>query len=824
MAGVLNKIPIRKALREKGKSVCIISAVFFTTVLFVTVFSTMFFVMDAGEEMMREASPILSDAWLITTEEQYERICQNPLVSEAGRGIRIGSMPEQSGVGEILLFDFDEKMAQWLRYAPTEGRMPETDNEIVVSDQYLRERGLTYEADMPIEFTYVVADEEHTDIFIIVGIYDRARQPYHAVLASDDFYWDVCEQLEERGIRPKDSDNGIYQIAGIMFAPRGNVRRLASELIAEEGLDLEEGQIFLNDVSLISSVSAGTWAAIICLLVFVMATGYLFISNIFHLSTSGDARFYGKLATNGVTKKEIKKLIGRQNNILFLVAAIPALLAGYVFAAAILPGILNALTTIQIKRSGNPIIFVLSLMFSYTTMKVSERKPVKLAKNSSPIEMKRHMGKLKQVQKADNMDCLNKFVTRNFKSDKKKVIKVCASVVFSILLANAFYAAAAGFDEKEYVEENLGEDFIIAKKSMLTSPTVNSIFYERTTEEEIAEYRKLPGIKEEGGAVLSFVGLSPSQEIWDSFIRIMGENPYDTPGIMWTHAYGLDDIMVEKLKPIDGEIDPELFYTGNYVLLDPVMSDANVDNVACYKPGDEVTIPFRSGETGTYTVMAIVESLPYSLRFAGGGRFEASQLYLPMDEWQAKEKRNDYYKYTFDVEEEYHDLWEDTLESRLGGKVSALGYQSARTESRKAKGYITALKLAGFVLSVIMLSMGILNFINCMVGSIYSRRKEFAILQSMGMEEKEIKISLAKEGMLYMAGGLVPRALLSIPGVCIFLEKALMIPFIKYRFYPSIYLLLAVLGGFSAILVPWISYRAMDRREDFLTRIRACRE
>ena len=820
MANVLNKIPIRKALREKGKSICIILAVFFTTVLFVTFFSTMFFVLDAGEEMMRATSPILSDAWLITTEEEYDRICQYPLVSEAGRGIRIGSMPEPSGVGDLLLFDFDEKMAQWMRYYPTEGHMPEKGNEIVVSDQYLRDRNLTYEADMPIELSYFIADEEYKDTFTIVGIYDReALQPYHAVLTSDDFYRDVCKRLERLGIRPEDA---TYQITGVMFASRGNVRRLASRLIMEEELNLEEGQIFLNDVSLLGSVGTGAKAAIICLLVFIMVIGYLFISNIFHISISRDARFYGKLATNGVTKNEIKKLISRQNNILFLVSAIPALLVGYAFAATILPGILNAYTTIQVKRSGNLLIFVLPLAFSYATVKISERKPIKLAKNSAPIEMKRDMGKLRQVKTADNKDCLNKFVARHFKSDKKKVIKVCISVAFSILLANAFYATATGFDEKAYVEGNLDEDFIIAKNSILANPNVNTISYERTSEEEIKEYKNLPGIKEEGGAVISQVCLSPSEEVWDAFIRIMGENPYDTPDAMYADAYGLDDIMVEKLKPIVGEVDLELFHTGNYVLLDPIMGDDNVDNVACYRPGDEVTIPFRSGEVGTYTVMAIVESLPGSLSFPG--RWYASDMYLPMEEWQAKEKQSDYYIYVFDVEKEYHDLWEDTLDSRLGGKDSALAYRSARTEAEKAKGYITALKMAGFVLSVIMLSMGILNFINCTVGNVYSRRKEFAILQSMGMEEQEIKKSLEKEGMLYMAGGLVPGVLISVPGVYVLLEKVLMLPFIEYHFYPAIYLLFAMLGGISAVLVPRISYRVMDKKEDFLTRIRACRE
>lgn len=818
MVGTLKKIPIRKAIREKGKSICVILAVFFTTVLFVTVFATLFFVVDAAEEMMRAASPMLADAALVTTGEEYERVCKSKRVEAAAKGIRFGETMEPSGVGEILLFDFEDKMAQWMKYYPAEGRMPERGHEIVVSDQYLKDRGLTYKADEQIELTYYAEDKEYTDTFTIVGKYDMSGQPLHVILTSDDFYGEVCAKLEQCGIKPEEA---TYQMTGVIFAFRGNVRRQASMLVVEEGLDIEEGELFYNGVSLPGGMGIGTWAAIAGLLFFVMMIGYLFISNIFQISISGDARFYGKLSTNGVTESEIKKIVRQQSNILFLIAVIHALFVGYAFSAAILPGVLSAYITIQVKRSGNVMIFVCALVFSYATVKVSERKSVRLAKNASPIEMKRYMGKFGQVRTADNKDCLRKFVVRNFKSDKAKVLKVCISVALSILLANAFYAVAAGFDEEEYVQNDLDADFIIAKEPIFTSPNVNSVSYLRTTEEEIAEYRELPGIKAEGGAAMSHICIHVSEQVWDNFVSIAGAEYYDTPGEMWTAAYGVNDMMIGKLKPIKGEIDPELFHTGNYVLLDPVMGDNNVENAACYEPGDQVTIPFASGEEGTYTVMAVVEELPASLAFPG--RYWGSQLYLPMKEWQAKEKRYDYYLYAFDVEEKFHEIWDDVLENSIKGKDSRLAYRSAKTSGAEAKGYVRGLKLAGIVLSMILLSMGILNFINCMVGSVYSRRKEFAILQSMGMEEQEIRKNLAKEGMLYMAGGFVPGVLLAVPGVWVLIEKLLLEPYIKYHFYPGIYLAFAVLGCAAAVLVPWAAYKAMDRKEDLLCRIRACR-
>lgn len=820
MVSILKKIPIRKAVREKGKSLCVAAAVFFTTVLFVMVFSTLFFVMDAAAEMMKASSPMLSDAVLNVTEEEYERICANPRVAETSTGIIVARMRESSGAGLVTLYDAEEQMARWMRYYPVEGRMPGQGNEIVVSDQYLRERGLTYREDLSIDLTFTYLDEkEHTETFTVVGVYKRALQPYHAVLVSDDFYGKACAYWEQCGLDPREEAD---QQAGVMFSSRGSVRRLASMMVMEAKIDLEEGEIYINDISLLSSLDFSTWAALLALVLLVMWLGYLFISNIFHLSVTGDARFFGKLSTNGITRKEIKKLIRRQNNILFLAVVIPALLVGYLFSAAVLPGILSAFMTIQARGSGNGWIFVLAFAFSYLTVRVSERKPMKLAKNASPVEMKRYIGGFRRVKTADDRDCLKKFVVRHFQSDKIKVLKVCVSIAVSILLANVFYAVTAGFDVELYVEGDLDADYILAKESVFTNPSLNPASYERIVREEIAGCRGLPGVEAAGGASRSHICLLPTQEEWDAFEEIWGEGAYSDPGKMWTGAYGLDAMLLQKLQPVRGTIDLDQFQTGKYILLDPILSDDNTENVACYQPGDEVTIPFASGEVGTYTVMAIVEELPESMRFPG--RYYASNVYLPMPEWQDKEHRDDYYLYAFDVEEAFHGEWDEAIEKITGDQSSGLACRSAKSLAEQAGRYINGLKLAGFVLSAILLAMGVLNFINCMVESVYSRSRELAILESMGIGQREIEKNLAKEGMLYMAGGFVPGCLLAVFGVYAMINMVLQESYIAYHFYPHIYLLFAVLGSAVAVLVPLAAYRQMDRKEKFLYRIRSCRE
>jgi putative ABC transport system permease protein len=60
----------------------------------------------------------------------------------------------------------------------------------------------------------------------------------------------------------------------------------------------------------------------------------------------------------------------------------------------------------------------------------------------------------------------------------------------------------------------------------------------------------------------------------------------------------------------------------------------------------------------------------------------------------------------------------------------------------------------GGLLSAIIALIGILNFVNAMLTGMIARRKEFAMMQSIGMTGKQLRKMLCIEG-LYYAGGTV---------------------------------------------------------------------
>ena len=59
------------------------------------------------------------------------------------------------------------------------------------------------------------------------------------------------------------------------------------------------------------------------------------------------------------------------------------------------------------------------------------------------------------------------------------------------------------------------------------------------------------------------------------------------------------------------------------------------------------------------------------------------------------------------------------------------------------------IKLVGGTLSGILALIGILNFVNAVVTSIISRKREFAMMSAVGMTGKQLKTMLTWEGIHY---------------------------------------------------------------------------
>ncbi len=112
--------------------------------------------------------------------------------------------------------------------------------------------------------------------------------------------------------------------------------------------------------------------------------------------------------------------------------------------------------------------------------------------------------------------------------------------------------------------------------------------------------------------------------------------------------------------------------------------------------------------------------------------------------------------YLFDTpNEESEAEAEEFLAEYTAGESSGLMYESKETVREDFESFRNMFLLLGGVLSFVVGLVGILNFFNAILTGIISRRREFAMLQSVGMTGKQLKQMLVYEGVFYALGAIV---------------------------------------------------------------------
>ena len=121
--------------------------------------------------------------------------------------------------------------------------------------------------------------------------------------------------------------------------------------------------------------------------------------------------------------------------------------------------------------------------------------------------------------------------------------------------------------------------------------------------------------------------------------------------------------------------------------------------------------------------------------------------------------------------------------------------------------------IVGTGLSFIIGLIGILNFFNAILTSISVRRREFAMLQSIGMTGKQLKRMLICEGLLYgIFAAACSAVLCAALGYLIQAAVSGVFWFFTYRF--TLLPVIAVIPVFAAfgILLPLFCYRSVAKQ------------
>ncbi|WMJ89982.1 ABC transporter permease [Anaerocolumna sp. MB42-C2] len=794
-----NKEIIRRLSRNSLKNnrmrnLFAIVAIALTSLLFTSLFTLGSGMVQITEEQtMRQIGTKAHGGFKAVTQAEYETLVADPLVKDYGYDIFIGIARNKKLAKRQTEIRYMQPYNLKFGFMKLkEGALPEEENEVVLDTIVLDLLQIPHKVGEEVRLQFDFLGKEYDKKFILSGWYQGDPvMGASGVYISEDFLKELKKGRTDEEIRerykeyPTQSGEGLYQV-NVMFKNSRNIEKNMRQVLKDSNLRLDDTHIGINWAYLTEKISDIDITSVIMLAValFVMLlTGFLIIFNIFHISILNDIRFYGLLKTIGTTKKQIKALVLRQAFILSLFGIPIGLFCGFLIGKIMMPALFkvtNGISTIGFALKANPYIFLFGGIFSLFTVLISCRKPSKIAGGISPVEALKFTEDSKTKGKGKKTTSgakISRMAYTNLVRNRKKTAIVIVSLSLSVILLTEVVTFIKSFSLNDYLESMLTGDAMIFSADMIQyGPNL------KLSEEFYQSALRQDGVKTGNLLYHDYGELNHtlSEEGYKQFKKLYQENKLDIREYNKEEAeetaaenkpiseqrFAYDEELLKNLRILEGTFDLEKFRTGNYVLVTPLLD--NTDSY--YHPGDIITLNFADSDPGykdikdsegniiskeliythqkEYEVMAVAD-LPYSMtekRFA----LNALTTILPKEELLKMDGLAEPFGASFQVEDEKEASFVKFLDSYTTQIDPNMAYQSKESLRGEFTSMMSVITLVGCALAFVIAIIGVLNFINTMLTSAITRKREFAMLQSIGMTDKQLKKLLLYEGFYYI--------------------------------------------------------------------------
>lgn len=869
----VRRLSRRSLAANRTRNIVAIVAIALTAMLFTSLFTIAFSINEGFQQAnFRQVGGYSHGGFKYLTEEQYNELKDDPLIAEHGLRRFLGmprEVPFNKSHVEIGYSDANE--AKWTYCTPVEGRLPqEGTNEAATDTHVLELLGVEPKLGTTFTVTFDVDGHETTQTFTLCGWwdYDEAIVANHILVPESR----VDAVLEEVGVTLPAADGmtGSWNLDVMLESGARHIEADLNQILNNHGYESEEQS---DDASAIKTgvnwgytgaqitenLDPTTTAAVVVVLVLILLTGYLIIYNVFQISVAGDVRFYGLLKTIGTTPRQLRRMIRQQALFLSIIGIPLGLVLGWLLGKVLLPVIVSQLDGVVLTTSVSPWLFIGSALFALVTIFISCLRPGRMAGRVSPVEALRYTegsGRSKGSRKKENVSLFS-MAWANLGRSRGKTIVTILSLALAVVLLTVTVTLVRGFDMEKYVSLKMDTDFQIADAGYFQ--TGGAAFNdEEAMPEEVIEAVKAQGGITEGGAVYGDTSATLecvtedwyrqgrsyylSKEEMDNNLKFEART---SEGLIYDRAqlYGMEDFPLSQLTVYEGDIDslrepgskniaavyseddygaliPDshwaklgdqvtIYYVDGFEYVDPVTGEvyASLEEVSENKRNNMIHKPI-SYRTITYTVTAVV-AVPSSLSYRYYG---SDEFILNADTFKQDTGTDSIMYYAFNTDDGDTAAMEDFLADYTSNVNPTYDYESKSTYIEQFKGMRNMFVMTGGALSLIVALVGVLNFFNAILTGITTRRREFAMLQSIGMTTKQLRRMLMIEGLLYTMGALLLALVLTLLMAPV-MSQAVTNLFWFFSFKPTYWPILAMLPIFVVIgtVLPLLSGRVMSR-------------
>ena len=728
-----------------------------------------------------------------------------------------------------------------------DGSFPKNENEIVISNHVITNGELNYKVGDIVTFKYgkrniegndTLANSELVDgefltnegtyTYKIVGIVDRSNFESYSASGYTAFTVDV------------NSDKGNVNLY-VMFNKNKKIikqsEELAKELNYNGDINYNSTLLALYGESTYGNVMSSMGGMMIIMLSLVSIGCIIVIYNSFAISVMERKKEFGLLSSIGATKRQLSHTVFFEAVVVGLIGIILGILGAYIGIGCVILIINNLISDMleyKLHLVTNPLFIIIPVIFMIIVIGVSAFIPSRRASKVSPIEAIRQNDDIKINKKKIRTSKLalklfgieGEIALKNIKRNKKKYRVTIVSLFISIVLFISF---------SSYMNYTLNT----ASSVMGEVPYDYQISYfgddpnnDKEALDKINEIVKSSDVKEYVSysvSNLSIIGnYTYSDEYLDFYKSAYGENGIKAlNNLKYQSIYilVLDDNSYNKYKKLIGLDKDSVILLNkfkgvsygnnkrvNYDI--PVINSGNINIKICNFDNDDDVDTTKYCNKKIDNIFVTNKSFDLIEEFSYMDYFK---LIVNKKLYDSISDSSTHYTQFNIISDNTNNI--DKLTKELD-KYSNVNYTNIKEAMKQANNLILVVKILMYGFISLVTLIGVTSVFNTISTSMALRKREFAVLRSIGLTNRGFNKILFFESLFFGMKSLIFAIPVSI-GITVLIHYALAdMVSISTIIIPWKYIIISIVSVFVIVLLTMMYSTSKIKKHNIIEQIR----
>lgn len=728
-----------------------------------------------------------------------------------------------------------------------DGSFPKNENEVVISNHVITNGGLNYKVGDIVTFKYgkrniegndTLANSELVDgefltnegthTYKIVGIVERSNFESYSASGYTAFTVDV------------NSDKGNVNLY-VMFNKNKKIikqsEELAKELNYNGDINYNSTLLALYGESTYGNVMSSMGGMMIIMLSLVSIGCIIVIYNSFAISVMERKKEFGLLSSIGTTKRQLSHTVFFEALVVGVIGIILGILGAYIGIGCVILIINNLISDMleyKLHLVTNPLFIIIPVIFMIIVIGVSAFIPSRRASKVSPIEAIRQNDDIKiNKKKIRTSKLINKLfgiegeiALKNIKRNKKKYRVTIVSLFISIVLFISF---------SSYMNYTLNT----ASSVMGEVPYDYQISYfgddpnnDKEALDKINEIVKSSDVKEYVSYSVSNLSIIGNYTYSDEYLDFY-KSAYGDDGIkalnnlkyQYISILVLDDNSYNKYKKLIGIDNDSVILLNkfkgvsygnnkrvNYNI--PVINNGNINIKICNFDNDEDVDTTKYCNKNIDNIFVTNKSFDLIEEFSYMDDFK---LIVNKKLYDSISDSSTHYTQFNIISDNTNNI--DKLTKDLD-KYSNVNYTNIKETMKQANNLILVVKILMYGFISLVTLIGVTSVFNTISTSMALRKREFAVLRSIGLTNRGFNKILFFESLFFGMKSLIFAIPVSI-GITVLIHYALAdMVSISTIIIPWKYIIISIVSVFVIVLLTMMYSTSKIKKHNIIEQIR----